>query len=91
VASCELRVDIILGRSSRTFGYSIMHSPGPMPAMSRIPPYLLPQIFMRHYYMRSSSRSVVSLRSHPRASQSEIYAGSGIWTSENYPSTHSGE
>jgi hypothetical protein len=40
---------------------------------------------------RSRSRGVVGLRSHPRASQSEIYARSCKRTSENSTSTHSGE
>src|SRR5215204_3108945 len=40
---------------------------------------------------RSHIRGGSGLRSHPRASQSEIYARSYIRTSRNFPSTQSGE
>src|SRR5215217_6899935 len=44
--------------------------------MPRTPAYSRLRIFMRHTICRSPSRGVVGLRSHPRASRSEIYARS---------------
>jgi hypothetical protein len=65
--------------------------------MPRRSPLSEPSLIRRTAYLSSTTtcrprpRGVKGLRSHPRASQSEIYARSCIRTSQNSYSTHSGE